>query len=86
MAAETTDVCPQARESIFEDHIFEAINSIRYEKKRRPNRESVLRLIQIDVEVTTVEFNKLLDTIGSLLDTSYWTLLNQHEIFHFWVL
>ena len=62
MAAEA-DVCSQVRESISEDHIFEAINLIRYEKKRRPDRESLLKLLQKDIEVTTFEFNKLLDTL-----------------------
>ena len=63
MAAEV-DVCSQVRKSsISEDHIFDAINLIRYEKKRRPDRESVLKLLQKDIEVTTFEFNKLLDTL-----------------------
>ena len=62
MAAEA-DVCSQVRESISEDHIFEAINLIRYEKKRRPDWDSVLNLLQKDIEVTTFEFNKLLDTL-----------------------
>ena len=60
MVAEA-DVCSQVRESISEDHIFDAMNLIRYEKKRRPNRESVLKLLQKDIEVTTCEFDKLLD-------------------------
>ena len=60
MVAEA-DVCSQVRESISEDHIFDAMNLIRYEKKRRPDRESVLKLLQKDIEVTTCEFDKLLD-------------------------
>ena len=62
MTAEA-DVCSQVKESISEDHIFKAINLIRYEKKRRPDRESVVKLLQKDIEVTTFEFNKLLDTL-----------------------
>ena len=53
----------QVSESISEDHIFDAINLIRYEKKPRPDRESVLKLLQKDIEVKTFEFNKLLDTL-----------------------
>ena len=62
--AAVADVCSQVRESISEDHIFDAINLIRYEKKRRPNRESVSKLLQKDIGVTTFEFDKLLlDTL-----------------------
>ena len=46
-----------------EDSIYNAINTIRYEKKKRPDRDSVFKLINQEICVSSFDFNKLLDSM-----------------------
>ena len=58
-----TDVLSDLGSTLNDEHIFDAINIIRYKKRKRPDRESILKQIQEKIRVTDMEFSELLDTL-----------------------
>ena len=58
-----TDVLSDLGSTLNDEHIFDAINVIRYKKRKRPDRESILKQIQEKIRVTNIEFSELLDTL-----------------------
>ena len=58
-----TDVFSDLGSTLIDEHIFDAINVIRYKKRKRPDRESIYKQIQEKICVTNIEFSKLLDSL-----------------------
>ena len=58
-----TDVFSDLGSTLTDEHIFDAINVIRYKKRKRPDRESIYKQIQEKICVTNIEFSKLLDSL-----------------------
>ena len=53
-----TDVLLDIGSTLIGEHICDAINVIRYKKRKRPDRESIYKQIQENMSVTNIEFSE----------------------------